>query len=222
MLVEQDSKTSSPSNAQTLRVIEDIRARLDDLERDLRGHTPRKRNGSKPKKSQAAEPAPSLPPRELTLADRIEIAIRKESLSAQQIAKAVGEPLDKIQKELRALVKTGQIINVWGLATDAKATWHWAVDSKSAPNTARRELIKQLLMERPMSHSEIRAATGATDAQTQDDIVEIRRKEVVWKMNHKGHNNLYWIPPDRAEPPPDRDARLQPKAWKKKTDKKEK
>lgn len=99
---------------------------------------------------------------------------------------------------------------------------NWTNDDPTAKEE-RRKIIVGLLMEHAKGQSDILDILEVPEEFEKNieyDVIEIRRHEPVWWLNKdtggRGRANMYWIRPDRKEPPPELDGRI-PKTARKKT-----
>ena len=114
---------------------------------------------------------PVVATRPAALRDRIKTALLRESLTINQMAKALGENTAKISDEMRTLRSEGQVYNV-GNADNPMWTW------RIGDNTETRVLldtVRRLIAERPMTTRELAEATGARLSRVGGVMVAIQR-----------------------------------------------
>ena len=150
---------------------------------------------------------PSLP--DADLRTNIKLALTRESLSLQQIAKMMHESVGRVQGFMKSLRAEGLI---WNVGSAEHPQWTWKCGDVDTP--ALTETIRRLLTERPMSTKELTEATGARFTRVEGCVITLRRgaENVV---NLGGPRSAKWfIISDRA-----RNAKLQPQQVMKPTDK---
>lgn len=146
--------------------------------------------------------APVEPPRPPDVRERIQAALTRESLSVQQLAKAVNEPTDKVETSLRDLRAEQKVFNV-GLGE--RPLWTWRIGDKTDAPTLN-ALIRRLIAERPMTARELSDATGARMSRVNGQLVEIQRSGANIVNMGEGHRYRWFLISDQVK-----DARLPPK-----------
>ena len=168
-----------------------------------------KRRGRPPKKPVPAvgqtilQAVPDImpPTKILDIRERIAAALTRESLDSAQLAKTIGESVEKTTETLRVLRDEHRIFNV-GLGEDP--TWTWRV-GEIEPSELR-AVIRRLITERPMGARELARATGARMSKVSGHIVDIQRSGAHIINLNKGRHVARWFIIDGAK-----DARMPPK-----------
>ena len=128
---------------------------------------------------------------------RIEIALTRESLTTDKLARAVGESLDKVVDALRTLRAESRVYNV-GMG-DAPL-WTWRIGDHTDTQDLKK-LVVRLLMERPMTTRELANATGARMSRVGGVMVDIQRGNYeVINLGH-GHTGRWYITATAAVKP---------------------
>lgn len=109
--------------------------------------------------------------KQLTIFELIELALTRESLQPVQLAKTIGETLERTQDALRSLRAEHRIFNV-GMGDDPK--WTWKVGNNTDTPTLR-NAIARLISERAMTARDITNATGSTMSRVGGVLVDIGR-----------------------------------------------
>lgn len=118
-------------------------------------------------------PVPTPPPPKLTVREKVEAALSKESLEPAKLIKIVGEDEEKVREAVKQLRIERKVFNV-GMGD--LPIWTWVVgDAADTPTLMR--VIRRLISERPMTTRELTAATGARYSRVEGAIVELRRDE---------------------------------------------
>lgn len=150
-----------------------------------------------------AAPAPK---REPTMAERIEHALRAQSLDLPALARAVGGSAGKVSEAMRALRRVGQVANV---GTEDHPVWTWRIGDAPTPELT--AWCRRMLAERPMTTRELAAASGARFTRVGGVIVAIQRAPgegwQILDLNRGQQHAGRWL----LIPPDVRDARLDPK-----------
>lgn len=148
-----------------------------------------------------ARPAP-----EPTVAQKIEAALRTQSLDIADLARATKVPVGKISEAMKPLRKVGQVANV---GTEDHPIWAWKIGDAPTPELV--AWVRRMIMERPMTTRELAAASGARFSRVGGVMVAIQRAPGEgWQIldMHRGEQHAgRWL----LIPPDVRDARLQPK-----------
>ncbi len=146
--------------------------------------------------------------RRVPLVERVRSVLEEASLNNDQIAEFVGESKNPsaVADALKQLRASKVVVNV---GSEDFPAW-FLRPGDSADNVAWRRAIVRLLRWRSMSQAEIVRATGRTPKMVDDDMIEIRRTENVWRMGQvpRSRAALWQIMPQDMTPPPDLDGRL--------------
>lgn len=214
---EKNRDVSNRELAELMRsqaeVVRSLQARLDEYERQPSRPTRIARGTPKPERKKP-----------VTVADKIVEVLIGIPKTTEDLSKAVGASVETVEHELERLETQEKVTRL----SRGGNLYRWALRAgKEADLTVRRAVIVGLLMHEPLETYELlqilglREVPGATPAikhvedrkRIENDIIEIRRNEPVWWMNKtsgggKGRSNIYWISPDRKEPPSEFDGRI--------------
>lgn len=144
--------------------------------------------------------------REPTLRERLEAALRTESLDIEKLARVLKTTPGKVAEILRPLKKVGQVANV---GTEDHPIWTWRLGDQCT--TA--ELIawvRRMIAERPMTTRELADASGAKFTRVGGAVVAIQRApgegNKILDLDPLRHTKRWFLVTAQM-----RDARLQPK-----------
>lgn len=146
----------------------------------------------------------AAPTPKVELLKRIELLLRSRPYSTDELAKAVGEPLMRVQEKLKALRQ-----NLADVGTPAQARWVWKVgDDTSAKDL--RDLVARLIEGHAMTTAELAQITGARMPRVNGVLVDLQRTPGVPIYNLGSAFRAQWlILPKTARP-----ANLPPKSVK--------
>lgn len=109
----------------------------------------------------------------LSVRDRVELALRRESMNTVQLAKEVNESISRVHDVLKALKAERKLYN---LGSAEYPVWTIRIgDHTPTPELNRH--VRRLVMERPMTLREIVDATGARLTRVSGAIVHLQRTE---------------------------------------------
>lgn len=152
-----------------------------------------------------ALPAPPPPPKPMEVAEKIEVALTRESLDTGRLAKAIGETLEKTTLTLKTLREADKVYNV---GFDDLPIWTWKVGNDCDAATLIK-VIRRLISERPMFLRDLIRASGATQSRVSGALIEVQRMDRVIDLGGGGHAKQYFLIGERV-----RDASLPPKKFK--------
>lgn len=150
-------------------------------------------------------PAPPPPPKPMSVAEKVELALTRESLDTQRLAKAIAEPLEKTTLALKDLRAQDLVYNV---GFDDIPIWTWKVGNNCDAATLIK-VVRRLISERPMFLRDLMRATGVSVSRVSGALIEIQRMDRVVDLGGGGHAKQYFLIGERV-----RDASLPPKKFK--------
>jgi hypothetical protein len=149
------------------------------------------------------DPGPPEPPdprnRKLPMETRIRAMLETAFLDTRGVAKGLGESEEVVARELQELQRDQKITNV---GSEDYQSWFWRPGS-SITHQELMVAIVRLISHQPLPVKVIQRATGATDKQVDNALVDIRRAHAVWDVSTGGRAKCYFIMPPHAK-----DARL--------------
>ncbi len=185
-----------------------LQSMIDTMEQKVREVTV-KRGPGRPRKvpldALPPLPAPPPPPKPLEVSEKIEVALTRESLDTQRLAKAIGETLEKTTMTLKELRDAERVYNV---GFDDLPIWTWKVGNDCDAATLIK-VIRRLISERPMFLRDLIRASGATQSRVSGALIEVQRMDRVIDLGGGGHAKQYFLIGERV-----RDASLPPKKFK--------
>lgn len=130
--------------------------------------------------------------RGVSIATKVEALLKVAPMSLAELAGELEEPTGKINAALSRLKKAGKVWNV-GPADD-RPRWRWVIgDDCSFPELVSE--VHQLLSIRPMSHAELKAATGANPNRLKGAVTQLVRNGVRVVNSSGDPRRALWFAP---------------------------
>lgn len=106
------------------------------------------------------------------LRDSVEALLRVSGpMSLPELCEELGAPAGKVNAVLSGLKRAG---TVWNAGTEDRPRWRWVVgDAVTFPELV--DEVHHLLAQRPMSHADLRAATGANPNRLKGAVTQLQR-----------------------------------------------
>lgn len=155
-----------------------------------------------------ATPVAAVTPKPLpqlrNLRDRIEQALRAQSLDAQQISREVDASAGRVSEVMKALKVEGKVVNV---GTEVHPIWTYRIGNETS-TAELTETVRRLLTERPFTIRELSEVTGASYSRCGGAVIALQRDPKVNIMSRRVRGNaFYWF----VQHPDMRDAHIEPK-----------
>lgn len=129
--------------------------------------------------------------RRLTIVEQAELALRVSPRSIVELADAIGRAVGPVAAALRDLKTSGKVYNV---GTEERPRWTWVVGDHSTPDELH-AAVERLISERPMTHEEIVAATGARANRINGVLVRLRDAKRVYNLGTANRARWFLLPP---------------------------
>jgi hypothetical protein len=108
------------------------------------------------------------------LITKVEALLKVAPMSLAELAVELGESTGKVSAALKTLKRKGQ---VWNVGEEDRPRWRWVIgDDCSFPELVAE--VQRLLSERPMSHADLKAATGANPNRLKGAVTQLARNGV--------------------------------------------
>jgi hypothetical protein len=144
-------------------------------------------------------------PKKMDIGTKIEMALRSHIFTTEELAKAVGEPVAKVQEKLKSIRK-----NLADVGTPDLARWVWRIGDDT-PASELRDLVARLIEGHAMTTAELTRITGARMSRVNGVIVDLQRTPDVQIYDLGSKFRAKWIILPKAARP----ANLPPKVVKK-------
>ncbi len=110
----------------------------------------------------------------VALTTKVEALLRQFPMTLSELAAELGAPAGQVNTVLRRLKQKTQ---VWNVGEEDRPRWRWVIgDDCSFPELC--EEVHRLLRERPMSHVDLKAATGANPNRLKGAVTQLVRNGV--------------------------------------------
>lgn len=107
--------------------------------------------------------------RHVSLARRLELALRARPHSLEDLVRDLGEPVGRVSSALRQVKK-----QLYNTGAAELPVWFWIIGDETSPQDLY-AAVEALMRARPMAHAELVAATGARENRVSGAINEMRR-----------------------------------------------
>lgn len=139
-----------------------------------------------PRTRTAPMPAPRRP---ATNKERVEAALRGQSLNTAQVAKVTGLSIGKSSEGIRQLRADKRITNV---GSEDFPKWTLRIGDDTPTSTLRAE-VARLIGDQPMTMQELVEATGARTSRVSGVLVDLQRKETGRILNLGSERRARWL-----------------------------
>lgn len=110
----------------------------------------------------------------VSMVTKVEALLRVAPMSLPELAVELGAAPGRVTKALGALKRKGQ---VWNVGEQDRPRWRWVIgDECSFPELVQE--VQRLITERPMTHSDLKDATGANPNRLKGAITQLARNGV--------------------------------------------
>lgn len=133
--------------------------------------------------------------RGVTLATKVEALLKVAPMSLAELATELEAPAGKVSAALSRLKRKGQ---VWNAGAEDRPRWRWVIgDDCSFPELV--DEVHRLLSDRPMTHAELKAATGANPNRLKGAVTQLVRNGVkVVNSSGDPRKAIWYVPGGRA------------------------
>lgn len=129
--------------------------------------------------------------RGVTLATKVEALLRVAPMSLAELATELEVPAGKVSAALSRLKKTGK---VWNAGAEDRPRWRWVIgDDCSFPELV--DEVHRLLADRPMTHVDLKAATGANPNRLKGAVTQLVRNGVKVVNSSGDPRKAIWFAP---------------------------
>lgn len=146
---------------------------------------------------EAATAVAEAKPSAATLVEQVEVLLRQQIMTTDELARAVGQPRDRVLAALKSVRA-----KVHNLGAPDRARWSWRLGNEARPADLR-ALVERLISHAPMEFRDLVTATGAREGLIQGHLVEIRKTKPVVDLGTPGRARWFLMPEGA------RDARLE-------------
>lgn len=103
--------------------------------------------------------------------DAVEALLRQSPMSLAELVAELELPAGKVSRALSVLKRAGQ---VWNIGESDRPRWRWVIgDGCSFPELCSE--VHRLLSDRPMTHADLKAATGANPNRLKGAVTQLMR-----------------------------------------------
>ena len=129
--------------------------------------------------------------RGVTLATKVEALLRVAPMSLAELAAELETPTGKVSAALSRLKKAGR---VWNVGAEDRPRWRWVIgDDCSFPELV--DEVHRLLADRPMTHADLKAATGANPNRLKGAVTQLVRNGVKVVNSSGDPRKAIWYAP---------------------------
>lgn len=132
--------------------------------------------------------------RALTLPEQIEVELRRQIMTTEALARAIGAPAASVVEALKSVRR-----RVADIGTQEQARWTWRLVEGQATTEEVRVLVERLITDQPMTFQDLVRATGLREGLIQGALVDIRRvRQEILDLGTK--HRARWFLPIHARP----------------------
>lgn len=133
--------------------------------------------------------------RGVSLATKVEALLKVAPMSLAELVAELEEPAGKVGAALTRLKKA---CKVWNVGAEDRPRWRWVIgDDCSFPELV--DEVHRLLSDRPMTHAELKAATGANPNRLKGAVTQLVRNGVkVVNSSGDPRKAIWYVPGGRA------------------------